>query len=66
MALYPETQARAQSELDTVVGRARLPTFADYDHLPYIRAMVKEVRCIFPHHLFPFPKYSYISLYFNG
>ena len=26
-----------------VVGRARLPTFADYLHLPYIRAMVKEV-----------------------
>ena len=25
------------------VGRARLPTFADYLHLPYICAMVKEV-----------------------
>jgi len=43
MLAYPETQARAQSELDKVVGRARLPTFADYPHLPYIRAMVKEV-----------------------
>jgi cytochrome P450 len=42
MLAYPETQARAQAELDTVVGRARLPTFADYAHLPYIRAMVKE------------------------
>ena len=39
---YPETQARAQAELDAVVGRTRLPTFADYPHLPYIRAMVKE------------------------
>jgi cytochrome P450 len=39
---YPETQARAQAELDAVVGRTRLPTFADYTHLPYIRAMVKE------------------------
>jgi cytochrome P450 len=39
---YPETQARAQAELDAVVGRTRLPTFADYAHLPYIRAMVKE------------------------
>ena len=43
MLAYPETQARAHAELDAVVGRARLPTFADYPHLPYIRALVKEV-----------------------
>jgi cytochrome P450 len=43
MGAYPETQARAQAELDAVVGRARLPTFADYSYLPYVRAMVKEV-----------------------
>jgi len=43
MLAYPETQARAQAELDAVVGRARLPTLADYPHLPYIRAMVKEL-----------------------
>jgi len=43
MVAHPETQARAQAELDTVVGRARPPTFADYSHLPYIRAMVKEI-----------------------
>ena len=43
MLAYPETQARAHAELDAVVGRDRLPTFADYPHLPYIRAMVKEV-----------------------
>jgi cytochrome P450 len=42
MIAYPDTQARAQAELDAVVGRSRLPTFADYPHLPYIRAMVKE------------------------
>jgi cytochrome P450 len=42
MITYPETQARAQAELDKVVGRSRLPTFSDYPHLPYIRAMVKE------------------------
>ncbi len=43
MLTYPETQARAHAELDAVVGRTRLPTFADYPHLPYIRAMVKEL-----------------------
>jgi len=43
MLAYPETQSRAHAELDEVVGRERLPTFADYPHLPYIRAMVKEI-----------------------
>ena len=42
MVTYPEIQKRAQAELDTVVGRTRTPTFADFQHLPYIRAMVKE------------------------
>ncbi|KAI0051065.1 cytochrome P450 [Auriscalpium vulgare] len=42
MVAYPEAQRRAQEELDLVVGQGRLPTFADYPHLPYIRAMVKE------------------------
>jgi len=42
MVAYPETQARAHAELDAVVGRSRLPTFADLPHLPYVRAMVKE------------------------
>ncbi|KAI0248586.1 cytochrome P450 [Lactifluus subvellereus] len=39
MLAYLETQARAQAELHAVVGRTRLPTFDDYPHLPYIRAM---------------------------
>ncbi|KAJ3711064.1 cytochrome P450 [Lentinula raphanica] len=43
MILYPEVQLRAHEELDRVVGSFRLPTFDDYEHLPYIRAMVKEL-----------------------
>ncbi|KAF9557275.1 cytochrome P450 [Agrocybe pediades] len=42
MVLYPEIQKKAQEELDRVVGRDRIPTFEDFDDLPYIRAMVKE------------------------
>ncbi|KAL5046488.1 hypothetical protein BDW71DRAFT_181799 [Aspergillus fruticulosus] len=42
MVLYPDVQRRAQEELDRVVGRGRLPGFADRDHLPYINAIVKE------------------------
>jgi len=45
MLAYLETQAHAHAELDAVVGRMRLPTFADYPHLPYVRAMVKELLC---------------------
>jgi len=43
MVAFPEVQRRAQAELDDVVGRARLPTFADAPWLPYVRAIIKEV-----------------------
>ncbi|KAI0047445.1 cytochrome P450 [Auriscalpium vulgare] len=42
MLSAPDVQARAQAELDSVVGRARPPTLADAPHLPYIRATVQE------------------------
>ncbi|THU91399.1 cytochrome P450, partial [Dendrothele bispora CBS 962.96] len=42
MLLNPEVQRKAHEELDTVVGRSRMPTFSDYDQLPYIRGIVKE------------------------
>jgi cytochrome P450 len=43
MIAFPEVQCRAQAELDAVVGRARLPTYADAPRLPYVRAIIKEV-----------------------
>jgi cytochrome P450 len=43
MALYPDVMHKAQAEIDTVVSRHRMPTFADRPHLPYVRAIVKEV-----------------------
>ncbi|KAH9994277.1 cytochrome P450 [Russula vinacea] len=43
MVAFPESQRRAQAELDAVVGRARLPTYADAPRLPYVRAIIKEV-----------------------
>ena len=42
MVAFPEVQKKAQAEIDEVVGRGKLPTFADFEHLPYIRALVKE------------------------
>lgn len=43
MTLYPDVQAKAQAEIDAVVGRDRLPTLADRPHLPYITALMNEV-----------------------
>ncbi|KZP10610.1 cytochrome P450 [Athelia psychrophila] len=42
MVKYPEAQARAQQELDSVIGPNHLPSFADRDSLPYISAIMKE------------------------
>ncbi|KAJ7312302.1 cytochrome P450 [Mycena albidolilacea] len=43
MLLHPDIQKKAQLEIDSVVGRDRLPTFDDKPALPYISALVKEV-----------------------
>ena len=40
---YPAALHRAQAELDTHVGSARLPTFEDLPKLPYVRGFVEEV-----------------------
>lgn len=42
MAMFPEAQAKAQAEIDAVIGQGRLPDFSDYDSLPYILATMKE------------------------
>jgi len=43
MQEYPAIQKQAQMELDTVVGRNRLPVFDDRSNLLYIDALCKEV-----------------------
>ncbi|KAH9976352.1 cytochrome P450 [Lactifluus volemus] len=43
LTLYPDVKKRAQAELDSVVGRDRLPTFDDRTRLPYVDAFCKEV-----------------------
>ncbi|KAK0465902.1 cytochrome P450 [Desarmillaria tabescens] len=41
--LYPEVQAKAQAEVDAVIGHGtRLPNFDDHPQLPYIDAIVLE------------------------
>ncbi|KAF7336984.1 Cytochrome P450 [Mycena venus] len=42
VAFGPSFIPKAQKELDAVVGPDRMPTFEDFDDLPYIRAVVNE------------------------
>lgn len=43
MILHPEVARTAQQEIDTVIGRDRLPNFEDRPSLPYVDCIVKEV-----------------------
>ncbi|KAJ6557525.1 putative monooxygenase [Mycena capillaripes] len=43
MMLNPAVQAKGQAEIDSVIGRARLPTISDRSSLPYVRSVVAEV-----------------------
>ncbi|KAG5337125.1 hypothetical protein C0989_010607, partial [Termitomyces sp. Mn162] len=43
MLLNPEAQRKAQDEIDSVVGRKRLPDFSDRPNLPYVEAVYREV-----------------------
>ncbi|KAF7346398.1 O-methylsterigmatocystin oxidoreductase [Mycena sanguinolenta] len=43
MAVHPDIQKKAQTEIDTVIGTHRLPGFEDRPSLPYIEALYREV-----------------------
>ncbi|KAH9917582.1 cytochrome P450 [Fomitopsis serialis] len=43
MMRFPEAQRKAQAEIDRVIGSDRLPTVADREQLPYVRALCWEV-----------------------
>lgn len=45
---YPEVQEKAYRELMAVVGPSRVPSFADYDNLLYVRAVLKEILRLWP------------------
>ncbi|KAF3189853.1 hypothetical protein TWF788_009839 [Orbilia oligospora] len=42
MSLSPEVQRRAQEEIDTVIGKDRLPNLQDRPNLPYLEAVLTE------------------------
>lgn len=43
LIVYPEMQKKAQQEMDRIVGSDRAPELADFEHLPFLQACVKEV-----------------------
>ncbi|KDR74419.1 hypothetical protein GALMADRAFT_99443 [Galerina marginata CBS 339.88] len=43
MALFPETQKKAQAAVDSILHGQRLPDFSDYGQIPYLDALVNEV-----------------------
>ncbi|KAG9090639.1 hypothetical protein FRC06_000946 [Ceratobasidium sp. 370] len=43
MVLHPDVQARAQAEIDVLLGDGRLPEMSDRESLPYVCCIVKEV-----------------------
>ena len=43
MVLYPDTQKRAQEEIDSILGHGHFPQIGDVDTLPYLNAVLNEV-----------------------
>ena len=43
MALHPYVVRKAQEELDRIVGNERLPELSDWENLPYVSALLKEL-----------------------
>ena len=48
MVLNPAIQAKAQAQIDSVVGSNRLPVFEDLSSLPYVQAIMMEVLRYYP------------------
>ena len=66
MAKHPELQKRAREELDRVVGPDRLPTYDDYNSLPYIQAIFMECARWLPILPLTSPRLSRADDYYEG
>ena len=43
MIYKPDVQRRAQAEIDAIMGEERTPVWDDWEDLPYVRSIQKEV-----------------------
>ncbi|KAJ4713225.1 Cytochrome P450 [Melia azedarach] len=48
MVMHPDIQAKAQTEIDTIVGSTRLVSDSDLPNLPFLRAIIKETLRMHP------------------
>ena len=66
MTINSDAQRRGQAELDSVVGKDRLPDFSDRNSLPFINAIIKE--CLRWHSALPLglPHSSMQDEVYNG
>ena len=51
MVLNPDVQRKAQKEIDSLIGKERLPEFEDEEQLPYTTAILREVLRFVPLYL---------------
>ncbi|PPQ91270.1 hypothetical protein CVT25_006213 [Psilocybe cyanescens] len=63
---HPDICARAQEELDRVVGRDRWPTIEDEANLPYVRAIIKELQRVHTPFWFATPHYTTEDFSYRG
>ena len=40
---HPQVQARAQKDIDAIIGQDRMPQMDDLTQLPFVEAIIKEV-----------------------
>ncbi|OAX34805.1 cytochrome P450 [Rhizopogon vinicolor AM-OR11-026] len=66
MILHPEVQAKAQADIDRVVGKDRLPDFNDRPTLPYVEAVLRETLRWHPVLPFGVPHATTTSDIYNG
>ena len=61
----PESQRKAQEEIDRVIGGDRMPILDDFERLPYVKALVREVSrrsCMIVHTSLLRPTESFLCL----
>ncbi|KAI9342908.1 cytochrome P450 [Obelidium mucronatum] len=63
---YPESLHRIHSELDTVIGRTRLPTLQDEPSLHYLNAFLREAQRVRPVSATAVPRVTLTDQTFNG
>ncbi|KAF5365973.1 hypothetical protein D9758_006612 [Tetrapyrgos nigripes] len=67
---HPEIQAKAQEELDRVLGSTanatQLPDFSDRESLPYVEAVFKELLRMYPSAPLGVPHYSVADDVYDG